>query len=211
MNDSSATLTKGEQTRLNILETAADIASVEGLDGLTIGRLSKEMTMSKSGLFGHFGSKQELQLATLAQARIRFEQAVIEPSRRYPRGYLRIWGLCQHWLAYMEEDVFPGGCFFLAVSAEFDDQPGAIHDQIAADMGLWRGYLTHQAQVARDNGHLRAEVDPQQLSFELFSFYIAANWARRLFKDVQAIEQARRAMRAKLLASATAEAPTLPD
>src|ERR1043166_4628074 len=123
---------QGERTRRAILETAVHIASAEGLEGLTIGRLATELSMSKSGLFAHFGSKEELQLATVEAARDIFVREVIRPAFEAPKGVARLWGLCDVWLEYVRREVFRGGCFFAAAAAEFDGRPGAVRDRIAA-------------------------------------------------------------------------------
>ncbi|HEX8188504.1 MAG TPA: helix-turn-helix domain-containing protein, partial [Pyrinomonadaceae bacterium] len=124
----------GERTRQAILEAAVDIASEEGLEGLTIGRLAAELSMSKSGLFAHFGSKEELQLATVEAARDVFVREVVRPAFGAPRGLARLWQLCDVWLGYVRREVFRGGCFFAAAAAEFDGRPGAVRDRVAAIM-----------------------------------------------------------------------------
>lgn len=202
---------KGRQTQAAILQTAVNIASIEGLEGLTIGRLAKELQMSKSGLFGHFGSKEGLQLATVAAARQVFIDKVIEPARQSERGLTRLWTLCDAWLTYLEQEVFPGGCFFVTAATEFDNRPGEIKDAVASDMRDWLSYLQHNVQQAINLGHLRVGVEPQQLAFEIHAFYIGANWALQLFDDEQAANKARVAILARLQAIRTANAPALPD
>ena len=131
---------RGNRTRESILQVAADIASVEGLEGLTIGRLATELEMSKSGLFAHFGSKEELQLATIDAARQRFVEHVVKPSRALPRGRARIERLMTDWLAYFRDDVFAGGCFFHAVKAEFDSRPdNAVREVVTEDVRQFLG------------------------------------------------------------------------
>src|SRR5687767_8985814 len=119
---------KGERTRQSILERAVDLASLEGLEGLTIGRLADELKMSKSGLFAHFGSKEELQLATVEAASQRYVAEIFAPALKEPRGYPRLLAICDSWLSYIKRGVFPGGCFFAAASFEFDSRPGAVRD-----------------------------------------------------------------------------------
>ena len=128
---------KGERTRQTILEAAVDIASVAGLEGLTIGQLATKLSMSKSGLFAHFGSKEELQLATVEAARSVFIREVIEPTFAAERGLARLWQLCDAWFSYVSSKVFRGGCFFAAAAAEFDSRPGPVRDRIAAIMKEW--------------------------------------------------------------------------
>ena len=186
-----AQATKGEQTRAAILGTAVNIASVEGLEGLTIGRLATELDMSKSGLFGHFGSKEGLQLATVETAREIFIEEVVTPARQSETGLARLWALCDAWLSYMEREVFAGGCFFMAASAEYDDRPGAVRDLVVTNMQEWLSYLEYAARKAQERCELKLDITPQQLSFELHAFYLAANWARQLLGDTQATNRAR--------------------
>ena len=124
-------------TRREILQLAVDIASAEGLEGLSIGRLATELQMSKTGIFAHFGSKEQLQLATVETARQIFLERVVQPALQKPRGTPRLKGLLENWLGYVETIVFRGGCFFAAASAEFDSRPGAVRDQIATLTKAW--------------------------------------------------------------------------
>ena len=202
---------KGRRTQAAILQTAVDISSIEGLEGLTIGRLAKELQMSKSGLFGHFGSKEGLQLATIEAARQIFIEEVIMPSRQVEHGLNRIWALCDAWLSYMEREVFTGGCFFITAATEFDNRPGEIKDVIAANMQEWLSYLEYAVQRAKDMGHIKPEADPKQLAFEIHALYMGANWALQLFDDQQAHNQARVAILNRLAAVKTTNAPDLPD
>lgn len=201
---------KGKRTREAILSYAASLASVEGLEGLTIGRLATELEMSKSGLFRHFGSKEELQLAVVDTARRIFIDEVVTPARQAPLGLARLWALCDAWLAYVEREVFPGGCFFMAAAAEFDNRPGSIRDFIASNMQEWLGYLEHAARRAQEKGEIIPAADPAQIAFELHAFYLGANWAEQLFGDTQATMRARKAILHRLHELTTEIAPTLP-
>ena len=201
---------KGEQTRAAILDTAVNLASVEGLEGLTIGRLATTMSMSKSGLFGHFGSKEDLQLATVDAAREIFIAEVITPALKAPRGLQRLWALCDYWLNYMEREIFPGGCFFMSASFEFDHRPGPVKDAIVANMREWLNYLTVATQMAQAQDEIPASVDTEQLVFELHGLYMSANWEYQLFNDKTVGNRARRAILARLYALATSDAPPLP-
>lgn len=185
--------------------------SVEGLEGLTIGRLASDLDMSKSGLFGHFGSKEGLQLATVATARQIFIDEVVTPARQAEAGLARVWALCEAWLSYMERDVFPGGCFFMAASAEFDGRPGPVRDAVAANMQEWLGYLERAAGKAQQLGQLSPDVTPEQIAFELHAFYMAANWARQLLADTEAVNRARVAILNRLHALTTDESSVLPS
>lgn len=184
---------KGERTRQAILETAVDIASVAGLEGLTIGQLATKLSMSKSGLFAHFGSKEDLQLATVDAARLVFIREVIAPTFEAERGLSRLWKLCDIWLAYVGGGVFRGGCFFAAAAAEFDSRPGLVRDRIAAIMKEWLATLAQVVSDAQHDGQLDKHLDPAQLAFEINALELAANWAFQLYGDQQAFARARAA------------------
>ncbi len=181
----AATATKGEQTRVAILDRAVDLASAEGLEGLTIGRLAAELRMSKSGLFAHFGSKQELQLATVGAAAERFRVAVIEPAQEAPDGAPRLRALGERYLEHL--DLYSGGCFWGATSAEYDDRPGPVRDAVAGALDAWLGELERQARIAG--------VDqPERFAFELYAVIMGANARYRLSGDRKVFEYARDAL-----------------
>ena len=165
---------KGSQTREAILDRAVDLASVEGLEGLTIGRLAAELRMSKSGLFAHFGSKQELQLATIGAAAERFRAGVVEPALELPAGAPRLRALAGRYLDQV--DTYSGGCFWAATSAEYDDRPGPVRDAIAASLDAWLAALEREAREA-------GAEHPQRLAFELYSLVMGANSRYRLTGD----------------------------
>ncbi|HEX2061966.1 MAG TPA: TetR/AcrR family transcriptional regulator [Thermoanaerobaculia bacterium] len=197
---------KGERTKQSILERAVDLASLEGLEGLTIGRLADDLGMSKSGLFAHFGSKEDLQLATIQAASQRYIREIFTPALAAPRGYPRLLAICDAWLSYIERAVFPGGCFFAAASFEFDSRPGPVRDLVRRLMDDWIGALERAIRMAQDEGHLAADVDPSQLAFELNALFFGANFAYHLRGDTQALERAKRAVRERLQAIRTAAA-----
>ena len=176
-----------KRTRAAILERAVDLASIEGLEGLTIGRLASDLEMSKSGLFGHFGSKEELQLATIEEASTRFVRAVVEPVLDKAEGEPRLRALCGAFIDYLERGVFAGGCFFGAASIEFDDRPGQVGDRVRDGIGAWIGYLETQAKAA-------GAGDPKLLAFELQALAQGANSAFRLFGDPATFNRARKAI-----------------
>jgi AcrR family transcriptional regulator len=193
----------GERTRQTILESAVDIASEEGLEGLSIGRLATALSMSKSGLFAHFGSKEELQLATVEAARSIFIREVISPAFEADKRLPRLWKLCDVWLEYVRGEVFRGGCFFAAAAAEFDGRPGAVRDRVAEIMREWLSLLRRSISEAQDAGQLEAEADPAQLAFELNALGMGANWAFQLHGDRQAFARARAGMLERLRRHAT--------
>jgi AcrR family transcriptional regulator len=165
---------KGAQTRAAIIDRALDLASAEGLEGLSIGRLAAEMRMSKSGLFAHFGSKQELQLATVAAAADRFRDEVVAPALEEPDGGPRLRALAERYLEHA--DRYAGGCFWAASSAEFDDRPGPVRDAVAAALDAWIAELTRQARLA-------GVEEPERHAFELYSLVMGANARYRLTGD----------------------------
>jgi len=189
---------KGERTKQSILERAVDLASLEGLEGLTIGRLAEELGMSKSGLFAHFGSKEELQLATIEAARERFVESVFRPSLKAERGYPRLMAICRAWLTYVRHGVFPGGCFFAAASFEFDGRPGAVRDAIAAIMDGWIESIEKAVALAQEEGHIDPDIEPEQLAFEINALFFGANFSYQLRDDKKALERAMNAIEARL-------------
>jgi len=190
--------TKGQRTRNSILEVAAALATEEGLDPLSIGRLAEATQMSKSGLFAHFGSKEDLQLATVDHAAKLFVAEVIDPARSAPKGLARIWALCDHMIGYAERQVFPGGCFFAATSFEFNNRPGPVRDRIEEMIRSWLSYLEHAVEQAQEAGELDAKVSAREIAFQLDAFAQASNAQYQLFRDPQVFDDARRAIQERL-------------
>ena len=209
MATTNARKAQGEGTRKAILEAAVHIASAEGLEGLTIGRLATDLAMSKSGLFAHFGSKEDLQVATVEAARSIFIREVIRPSFEGEHGLVDLWHLCDTWLSYVESGVFRGGCFFAAVAAEFDSRPGPVRDRIAEIMKEWLATLRRAVADAQTAGELKSEVDPTQMAFEFNALELGANWAFQLYGDKQAFARAREAILASLHRQATSRGSSL--
>jgi AcrR family transcriptional regulator len=149
----------GRRSRDAILDTAARLATVEGLDGLSIGTLAERTGMSKSGLYAHFTSKQELQLATIGRATEIFEAEVLVPARGRGLGLALLWALCDEFLSHLERGVFPGGCFFAAAGAEFDSHPGPVKERVAEFLLDWMGELTNATRQAVGRGELPAGTD----------------------------------------------------
>ena len=190
--------TKGQRTRNSILEVAAALATEEGLDPLSIGRLAEATAMSKSGLFAHFGSKEELQLATVDYAAKLFVAEVIDPARSAPKGLARIWALCDHMIGYSERQVFPGGCFFAATSFEFNNRPGPVRDRIEEMIRSWLSYLEHAVEQAQEAGELDPNASAREVAFQLDAFAQASNAQYQLFRDPQVFDDARRAIQERL-------------
>ena len=201
---------RGHRTREAILARAVDLASADGLEGLTVGSLAEQLKMSKSGLFAHFGSKEELQLATVEKARQIFIEKVSKPAIRAPKGMPRLWGLLDQWLTLVEKRVFRGGCFFSAASFEFDSRKGIVHDRIAEIMREWIDVLTRAVSEAQKAGHLDPKVDPTRLAFEIHAMALGAHWAYQLLDDRRAYSRARAILLEKLRNVATPASPRLP-
>jgi AcrR family transcriptional regulator len=205
-NETTVLKSKGERTRHTILTTAADLATQEGLETLSIGRLAEATGMSKSGLFAHFGSKEELQIATVEHAALLVVDQVIAPARSAPRGLPRVWALCDNKLRYLEQQVFPGGCFFAATSVEFSHRPGPVRDRIEDMLRSWLSYLEHAVETAQQNGELDDSLSAREITFELDSFAVSANWQYHLFGDPAVFEHARNAIRERLESLRVAQA-----
>jgi len=201
---------RGLRTRTAILRSAVDIASAEGLEGLTVGRLAEDLGMSKSGLFAHFGSKEELQLATVEMAREIFIEQITRPALVAPKGMPRLWSIIDRWLAYIERGIYKGGCFFTAASFEFDSRRGPVRDRIAEIMREWIGVLVRALEQAQNTGHIGPKIDLTQLAFEIQSIAIGGHWASQLLDDRQSYSRSRVLMLEKLRSVATAQCPALP-
>lgn len=202
---------KGAVTRQAILAAAADLASIEGLEGLSIGTLAEAVGLSKSGLYAHFGSKQELQLAAIEAAHEIARKEIFGPVKTMKPGLAHLGALCESYLSYHERRVFPGGCFFGNVSAEMDARPGPVRDHVAA---VYKGLIarfTDTVRGAQAAGELEAGADPAQLAFELIALIREAARLFLLDDDPEHFARARWAIRQRLGALATPAAPALPD
>jgi AcrR family transcriptional regulator len=197
-------MSKGDLTRGRILDEAIATATVDGITGLTLGRLADAVGMSKSGLFAHFRSKEELQLQVLEETIARFTDQVIRPALAEPRGEPRIRALFDHWLTWVDDDqARPGGCLFIQAGAELDDQPGVLRDRLAKSQREWREFLAEAARRAIEVGHFRADVDPELFAFQLLGIALSRHQAKRLLGDPDADARSRQAFET-LLASARA-------
>ncbi|HEX5831610.1 MAG TPA: TetR/AcrR family transcriptional regulator [Gemmatimonadaceae bacterium] len=194
-------MAKGAQTRERIVGHALQLASAEGLEGISIGRLADEVGMSKSGLFAHFRSKEELQLAVLATAVATFTDIVVRPALTEPRGEPRVRALFERWLAWERHESIPGGCVFLQLAAELHERPGPARDALVAAQLRWREALERAARIAVEEGHFRADLDEALFAFQLFGILASYHHTARLLADPDAEPRARRAF-AALLAGA---------
>src|SRR3954454_8259253 len=188
----------GERTREAILHEAARLATVDGLDGLSLARLADAVGMSKSGLFAHFGSKEELQLATVEAASAIFEEQVIEPTGESAAGLPRLRAYIQRFLDHVEEGVFPGGCFFVSAVSELDTHPGPVRDGAMAFSERWLELLAAEVAPAQADGDLEPGADPPQVAFELNAFMVLGNIQFVAGAGPPALERVRRAVDARL-------------
>jgi AcrR family transcriptional regulator len=190
---------KGAETKDRILEQAVRIASRSGLEGLTIGSLSSELGLSKSGLFAHFGSKEELQCQVLQAAATRFQEGVLRPAIAAPRGEPRIRALFDRWLAWTNREDMPGGCLLIAASIELDDKPGPQRDYLVLAHRGRVAALAKAASLAVEAGHFRTDLDPEQFAFDFYSITLGYHDHQRLLRDPRAEERARAAFERLLL------------
>jgi AcrR family transcriptional regulator len=188
-------------TRSQVLEAAVSSASVDGFEGLTIGRLADRVAMSKSGLFGLFGSKEDLQLATLNAGIDLFVAEVWNPVADRPAGRERLVALCGTWLGFFERGVLPGGCLFTTAAVEFDARPGPVRDAVASAIDRWLRLLERELAVAIDAGELPPSTDPRDAAFQLNALASSASWRYHLTRDPDVLIRARRLMHGVLSAA----------
>ena len=193
----------GERSRNAILREAGQLATVEGISGLSIGRLANAVGMSKSGLFAHFGSKEELQVATIAMARAEFIDQVIEPASVAPTGLERVRELGESFLRYVEGGVYPGGCFFPSVAAEMAMRPGPVRDGAVEVLDEFSRKLETAVRDAQAEGAIDPSEDAEQLAFELGAYLSLANAQFAVSQQPAPIERARRALDLRVTAAAT--------
>jgi len=184
-------ISKGLQTRAAILDAALDIASRDGLEGLSIGMLAERMGKSKSGVFAHFGSREELQIALIDEYAHRFMEAVFHPAIRMPRGLPRLTAMFENWLHRVQTVEIPNGCVFISGAVEFDDREGPVRDRMVTVNRGWQREMQKAARQAIECGHLRDDCDPQQLVFELYGVMLALHHDARLLRDERAVQRAR--------------------
>jgi AcrR family transcriptional regulator len=185
-----ATLHKGQQTRAAILDAALGLASHMGLEGLSIGVLADAMQMSKSGVFAHFGSREELQISVIREYHAKFEEEVFTPAIRQPRGLPRLRALFENWIKRVSVEL-DSGCIYISGAVEFDDRPGPVRDALAAMVLAWQAALDRAIRLAIDEGHLRPDTDPLQMLFELHGLILALHHDARFLRQPGALDRAR--------------------
>ena len=188
----------GERSRAAILTAAAGLATVEGLDGLSIGRLAEHVGMSKSGVFAHFRSKQELQYATVDTAREIYDREVTQPALQAPEGIARVYASCDAFFSHLDRSVFPGGCFFISAASELEAKPGPLRDYVRKIYSELIDGFAVAIKRAQELGELDPAADPAQMLFELDSLLLMANISLVFFGDRTATDRARAAVRDRL-------------
>ena len=196
-------MAKGNTTRARIVETALRAASVDGLEGISLGKVAGDIGMSKSGLFAHFDSKEALQVDVIEAAAEKFAAVVVVPALSAPRGEPRLRALFEHWLKWEQNESLPGGCVFMHATAELDDRPGPVRDALVRQQRLWLDTLAKAVRLTIDAGHFRPDVDPSLFAFQLYGIVVAYYHASRLFRDPAAKEHAERAFDAVVAAART--------
>ena len=186
------TLMKGQQTRATILDAALGLAANMGLEGLSIGALAEVTHMSKSGVFAHFGSREELQISVIREYHVKFEEDVFFPSMREARGLPRLKALFDRWMRRVSMEI-DSGCIYISGAVEFDDRPGPVRDALATMVRAWQEALERAIRLAVAEGHLRADTDPQQMLFEVHGLILALHHDARFLRLPGAVERARRA------------------
>ena len=179
-------MSKGEVTRSRIVETALRSASVDGIEGITLGKVAADVGMSKSGLFAHFASKEALQVDVIAAAAQKFTQVVVVPALAAPRGEPRLRALFEHWLEWERNESLPGGCVFMHAAVELDDRPGPARDSLVLHQRRWLETLAKAVRLTIEAGHFRADVDPPLFAFQLYGIVLSYYHASRLFQDPNA-------------------------
>lgn len=180
---------KGELTRATILDVALNLASRDGLEGLTIGLLAEKMHMSKSGVFAHFGSREDLQIEVVKLYHSNFEQEVFYPSMKEPRGLPRLQAMFSRWIKRVTVEI-ASGCIYISGAAEYDDRPGAIREELAAMVRTWQGALRRCVLQAIEMGHLRADTDASQMVYEMYGLVLALHHDARFLKMPGSTERA---------------------
>ena len=188
--DVPKTLQKGQQTRATILEAALGLASSMGLEGLSIGALAEVTQMSKSGVFAHFGSREELQISVIREYHAKFEEEVFFPAVREARGLPRLRALFERWIKRVSVEL-DSGCIYISGAVEFDDRPGPVRDALATMVLAWHTALQKAIRIAVDEGQLREDTDPLQMLFEIHGLILALHHDARFLRIPGALDRAR--------------------
>lgn len=198
--EESSRTSKGEQTRAAILDAALALAARDGLEGLTIGLIAERMHMSKSGVFAHFGAREELQIATLREYHRRFEEIVFTPTLSRPRGLPRLEAMIDNWVEHVRVSEIPNGCIYVSGAVEFDDKPGPVRDALVDMVSAWQKALLRAITMAVEEGHLQSDTDNEQVVYEIYGIILGLHHDARLLHAPNVVGRARTAM-ARLIAA----------
>jgi AcrR family transcriptional regulator len=205
---SAKTAQKGQQTRAAILDAALGLASHMGLEGLSIGALAEVTQMSKSGVFAHFGSREELQISVVREYHARFEEEVFHPALAEPRGLPRLRALFERWVKRVSVEI-DSGCIYISGAVEFDDRPGPVRDALASMVRAWHGALERAIRIAVEEGHLKSDTDAMQMLFEIHGLILALHHDARFLRLPGAMDRVQRAFEHVLAHYTTSEAQGL--
>ena len=186
---SGAAVHKGQQTKAAIVDAALGLATQIGLEGLSIGALAEVMRMSKSGVFAHFGSREELQISVIREYYARFEEEVFYPALEQPRGMPRLRALFENWMNRTSVEI-DSGCLFISGAVEFDDRPGLVRDALAGSVKTWLAAMNRAVVQTRESGHLRDDVDENQMAFEIHGLILALHYEARFLKTPGSVARA---------------------
>jgi AcrR family transcriptional regulator len=205
-NKASRVPQKGQQTKAVIIDAALNLAAQIGLEGLSIGALAEVTGMSKSGVFAHFGSREELQISVVREYHARFEQEVFYPALREPRGLPRLRALFANWMKRSSAEI-DSGCIYISGAVEFDDRPGPVRDALAESVKVWLAAMLRAVLQAQEEGHLRAEADARQISFEIHALILALHYEARFLRSPESLARANAGFDNILARCAKPEAP----
>lgn len=186
---SGKSLQKGQQTKAAIVDAALGLATQIGLEGLSIGALAEVMQMSKSGVFAHFGSREELQISVVREYHTRFEDEVFYPALAFPRGLPRLRALFDNWMKRTSVEI-NSGCIYISGAIEFDDRPGPVRDALAGSVNTWLTAVRRSIDIATEEGHLRADTDSAQMGFEIHALILALHYEARFLRSPQSLHRA---------------------
>ncbi|GAA6141400.1 TetR/AcrR family transcriptional regulator [Hydrogenophaga sp. 5NK40-0174] len=189
---SGKTLQKGQQTKAAIVDAALGLATQIGLEGLSIGALAEVMQMSKSGVFAHFGSREELQISVVREYHTRFEDEVFYPAMAAPRGLPRLRAMFDNWMKRTSAEI-DSGCIYIGGAVEFDDRPGPVRDALASSVSTWLAAMRRAIEQGKTEGHLKAETDAHQMAFEVHALILALHYEARFLREPGSLERAVRA------------------
>jgi AcrR family transcriptional regulator len=182
-------LQKGQQTKAAIVEAALGLATQIGLEGLSIGALAEVTQMSKSGVFAHFGSREELQISVIREYHARFEEEVFYPAMSEPRGLPRLRAMFAHWMKRTSIEI-DSGCIYISGAVEFDDRAGPVRDALASSVQTWHGAMKRAIEMAKEEGHLHRDTDEEQMLFEIHGLILALHYEARFLKNPRSIDRA---------------------